>query len=994
MATAEILINGVAPSGPVLLTPGATITVSLVGTAVNASAEFKGASEAGVTYPTLTLTNRGVWSFTSPAAPSHGFGLGLRLEVQNGDAVSSTLVFVGSTALLVAGETTERGADGWTHQLNSSTLTGAEPRSFATHAAFRAAPALSDGAFFKILSPPGEYQYSTSSGAGWADDDDTILKPTAVDVAANGRAFSTRASEHAATFAAARAMVGLLGRAKHVHIESHTTFGDGAGGVFDVKAVGAYVDNGGTRLVAGTAALIRRETWPVMAEWFGVSPANTASQNTTLYKVAIAYAISSGVNYVRQSVPGTVMVLCEGLNRLDLNGVTGFTLEIAKGSTLKGDVTVSNPGGSPIIYVTGSTNVTLRGEGTICGNRVEMGATMNEQGAGVYVSNSDGTVIDGLLIEQTAGDGIGVGCKLISGVYAGVATNTTIRNVRLNKNGRDGISLMGVDGCLIDKVKARDADLNLPRALINFEPDPDAAQINKNVKINDFEGYQDGCLGAHTLIHITLGGYGNEDIEINRPVMRGGATGIGYTTRTKRLKINGIDFDSGDFVEANGMRSAVWSGFDVYYNTIAAEDVTITGGVIRGGWLGLIEQTYTKNLVVDGVTFVMTKADARPYSVTCPGAVLRNLVVRFSGTAGTVATNHVHWMTWVSPDVKVEKCRFINETTAQKKLLYLAGEEWGCEYVGNWVRDTPDASPGPLRIRDATGITPGVWTSRTSPSDKAYTNVASDNCGVVMAISSSDTFGRSVDGGITWSPITVSSQSYVSVAYGNGTWIVTDVANRVFVSTDRGILWGTQYASTITAPTSVAFGANKFVIANAAGAVAYSVDNGATWTAATMPSAGLITKVRYIKSLHKFIAICNTGLTASRAYSSPDGINWTAGTTIGDYNWRDVCDADGSAIAFSLDGATRAMRTFDGVLWEAVTLPVTSAWRWCARGNGLIVVGSATTSLYSHNGIDWTELATVANDWNCGAFDLFRQRFVAASTNGTGTRISTLDRIP
>ena len=119
MATAEILINGVAPSGPVLLTPSSTITVSLVGTAVNASAEFKGASEAGVTYPTLTLTNRGVWSFTSPAAPSHGFGLGLRLEVQNGDAVSSTLVFVGSTALLVAGETTERGEAGWTYQLNA-----------------------------------------------------------------------------------------------------------------------------------------------------------------------------------------------------------------------------------------------------------------------------------------------------------------------------------------------------------------------------------------------------------------------------------------------------------------------------------------------------------------------------------------------------------------------------------------------------------------------------------------------------------------------------------------------------------------------------------------------------------------------------------------------------------------------------------------------------------------------------------------------------------
>lgn len=129
---------------------------------------------------------------------------------------------------------------------------------YANHAAFRAAAAPADGTQFRIVSPPGEYRYSTSSGAGWADDDDTILKPTAVDVSANGRAFSTRASEHAATFATARAMVGLLGRAKHVHIESHTSLAGGGGGDFDVYPVGSYVDDDGWTIVAGTAALVRR----------------------------------------------------------------------------------------------------------------------------------------------------------------------------------------------------------------------------------------------------------------------------------------------------------------------------------------------------------------------------------------------------------------------------------------------------------------------------------------------------------------------------------------------------------------------------------------------------------------------------------------------------------------------------------------------------------------------------------------------------------------
>jgi hypothetical protein len=151
---------------------------------------------------------------------------------------------------------------------------------YPTQAAFRAATPPADGTVFRIVSPPGEYRYSTSSGAGWADDGDTLLKPDSVILAANGRAFSTKASEHAATFAAARAMKGLLGRARHVHIESASVFGDGAGGVFDVKdnSGSAYAsDDAGTQLLAGTVgtagavALIRRDrnTAPITPKWWG-----------------------------------------------------------------------------------------------------------------------------------------------------------------------------------------------------------------------------------------------------------------------------------------------------------------------------------------------------------------------------------------------------------------------------------------------------------------------------------------------------------------------------------------------------------------------------------------------------------------------------------------------------------------------------------------------------------------------------------------------------
>jgi hypothetical protein len=176
---------------------------------------------------------------------------------------------------------------------------------YADHATFRASPAPADGAVFRIISPPGEFRYSSSTGAGWADDDDTLLKPASVNVNSNGRAYSTRASEHAATFAAFRAMKGLLGRAKHVHVESHTTFGDGGGGIFDIKPVGAYVDNDGTVIVNGTAAGARRgaETGPVPAEWFGVqydaTLAGVGSDSTDALFAALAYAngLADGVTF-------------------------------------------------------------------------------------------------------------------------------------------------------------------------------------------------------------------------------------------------------------------------------------------------------------------------------------------------------------------------------------------------------------------------------------------------------------------------------------------------------------------------------------------------------------------------------------------------------------------------------------------------------------------------------------------------------------------------
>jgi len=79
-----------------------------------------------VTYPGITATGTGTWSFAAPAEPSHGYGLTLRIEVTNGEDVSSTVIGVGYTSQIAAGETFERDATfGWLPQLNANTRGGA-----------------------------------------------------------------------------------------------------------------------------------------------------------------------------------------------------------------------------------------------------------------------------------------------------------------------------------------------------------------------------------------------------------------------------------------------------------------------------------------------------------------------------------------------------------------------------------------------------------------------------------------------------------------------------------------------------------------------------------------------------------------------------------------------------------------------------------------------------------------------------------------------------
>lgn len=119
-----------------------------------------------------------------------------------------------------------------------------------------------------VGSPVSSWVYSSDSGAGFADDGITIVKPNSVLTASNGRYYPTDAAPVVPTIAALRAAVS--GKHSTISVQAYSSLNDGGGGLFDYDSTDTTSsDDGGTIIVAGTRRYKRRFTGDLHAEWFG-----------------------------------------------------------------------------------------------------------------------------------------------------------------------------------------------------------------------------------------------------------------------------------------------------------------------------------------------------------------------------------------------------------------------------------------------------------------------------------------------------------------------------------------------------------------------------------------------------------------------------------------------------------------------------------------------------------------------------------------------------
>ena len=147
-----------------------------------------------------------------------------------------------------------------------------------------------------------------------------------------------------------------------------------------------------------------------------------------------------------------------------------------------------------IILISNSSNVEVQGgriKGDVGRHTYQQGTT-SEWGMGIYISASNNVNIHDILISHCTGDGIyitGLPTDYI-GDYSMASKNVVLKNVVCDNNRRQGLSVISVDGLLVEEcefINTGKIEKASPAAGIDIEPNVDKGRNNsvRNIRINN-----------------------------------------------------------------------------------------------------------------------------------------------------------------------------------------------------------------------------------------------------------------------------------------------------------------------------------------------------------------------------------------------------------------------------------------------------------------------------------------------------------------------------
>ncbi len=181
-------------------------------------------------------------------------------------------------------------------------------------------------------------------------------------------------------------------------------------------------------------------------------------------------------------------------------------------------------------------NITIKGYGAVLKMNKEdywsSTYTKSQWRDGVAIYNTSDLIIEGLKVQSTGGDGIYIGQ---SGGIETVCKNITLKHLVLEDNHRQGISIISVDGLLMEGCSVFGTNGTLPKAGIDFEPnDGDYGFTNVLIKNCTFR-YNKGS-GIHIFLKTLTKDSVPVDITIEHCVLAYNGCGLSIMAIPKGVK--------------------------------------------------------------------------------------------------------------------------------------------------------------------------------------------------------------------------------------------------------------------------------------------------------------------------------------------------------------------------------------------------------------------------------------------------------------------------
>ncbi|MFQ2147420.1 hypothetical protein ACK33U_02225 [Aeromonas jandaei] len=297
-------------------------------------------------------------------------------------------------------------------------------------------------------------------------------------------------------------------------------------------------------------------------------------------------------------------------------------------------------------------------------------------------------------------------------------------------------------------------------------------------------------------------------------------------------------------------------------------------------------------------------------------SALSRAISEMAGSDGSVAVGTMARLPSEAPVVTMGERVFIRTGVVVPKSAY-----------PDFPTDVPQSAIG------------AVWAQVTMADSWQASGIAYGNGVFVIVYSNAAKVKVSEDDGKTWAAYDIGG-TCSGVCFANGAFIAirTGSNSNVYRSTD-GKSWTSRTLQTTTDQVSIAYGNGKFVILSKSHATIHWSADGLTWATATLPQTGYLS-LAFGNGV--FVAV---GPNKGVAYSA-NGTAWTSAsiTSSGSWTTATVTFGNGVFVAASSGTAVEVAVSIDGVVWGVSASPAVASKVCFARGRFYLSTSTAQWS--------------------------------------------------